>query len=109
MIYTNPNRVVSPKDFLESVEVIYDGGSGENENDTGFSLAKLTWEGETVIGIRWNIARREWDTPNKMNNLNECVGMPSSHGFPVWFVLPDELLNSNSMIWEIIQNSKNEP
>ncbi|MDP4202566.1 MAG: hypothetical protein Q8861_07705 [Bacteroidota bacterium] len=104
MRYNSPDRVLSPRDFLENVEVIYDGGSGENPNDTGFSLARLTWEGNIALGIRWNVARREWDSPEKINNSIECVGMPSSHGYPVWFVIPDELLDSNSEIWEFIRD-----
>ena len=105
MIYVRPDKVLSPRDFIENVEVIFDGGSGENTNDPGFSLARITWEGNSALGIRWNVARREWDSPDKIDNSKTCVGMPSSHGYPVWFVIPNELLDSNSEMWGFIRDN----
>jgi hypothetical protein len=96
MKYYKPEDVTSPADFIESVTVIHDGGANS------FSVAKISWEGQECIGIRWNVARREHDDPEKKNGNQICVGMPSSHGYPVWFVLPDELLEDNSEIRKMI-------
>jgi hypothetical protein len=83
--YTLPQNVVSPQDFVRNVRVIHDGG------EESFSLALLEWESGTCIGIRWNIARREWEDPTKVREERECVGMPTSRGYPVWFILPDDI------------------
>ena len=99
MKYFDPKDVTSPADFINEVNVIYDGG------DDSFSLAKVNWEGNDCIAIRWNVARREYDDAEKQNGNKQCVGMPSSHGYPVWFILPEELLDRSSEIWEKINNS----
>lgn len=104
MRYVKPENVLSPRDFLKNVEVIYDGGSGDSDGDTLFSLAKITWEDDTALGIRWNVSMRELDSPAKKNNSVECVGMPSSRGYPVWFVLPIELFDSNSELFKLIKD-----
>ena len=96
MIYTAPSNVSSPRDFISNVQVFFDGGANS------FSLARVEWEGTSRIAVRWNIARREWDTPEKISNQRVCVGMPSSHGYPVWFILPDEILDRDSKIWKKI-------
>lgn len=84
MKYYDPNSVQSPKDYIENVTVLFDGGP------ESFSIAFLEWEGGEAYAIRWNIARREWDDTDKIRETKICVGMPSSHGYPVWFVLPSE-------------------
>jgi hypothetical protein len=99
MNYRNPQQVTSPRDFVEAVEVIHDGG------EDGISVARLNWEGSSVIGIRWNVARREWDDEAKQREERECVGMPSSHGHPVWFVLPEDLIERDSEVWTAIESS----
>ncbi|HEX3628355.1 MAG TPA: hypothetical protein VH280_23345 [Verrucomicrobiae bacterium] len=95
MKYTAPASVTAPQDFISNIRVIYDGG------DDSFSLAQLDWEGKPCFAMRWNVARREWDDPNKALGKNVCVGMPSSHGHPVWFVLPDEIMKQDPKIWEL--------
>lgn len=100
MKYVKPNLVTSPRDFIGNVEVIYNGGA------ESFSLAKIEWEGSPSYAIRWNVARREWDDPVKISLKKECVGMPSSHGYPVWFVIPDEFLDKDSEIWKLLESSK---
>lgn len=101
MIYHNPNTVLSPKDFVDNVSVIFDGGANS------YSIAEVIWEGQKQLAIRWNIARREWDDQNKINNQTTCVGMPSSHGYPVWFIIPAELIDCNSEINKTIKDYLN--
>ena len=92
MYYIKPNKVVSPRDYVKNVNVIFDGGIDS------FSIAKLEWEGGKSIGMRWNVARREWDDPEKKNGNVECKGMPVSRSYPVWFILPDTIANYISQI-----------
>lgn len=91
MKYFNPNDVKSPKDYLKLISVIFDGGP------ESISIAKIEWEGSPAFAYRWNIARREWDDKDKINNLKICYGYPVSRSHPSWFVLPDvfdeELIN----------------
>ena len=74
MNYVDPAVVTSPKTKVSNVEVIRDGG------EWGWSVVKLHWENEPALGIRWN---GSYDGQPK--------GLPQSHGFPTWFVLPAEL------------------
>jgi hypothetical protein len=103
MKYKKPNKIYSPKDIIKNVKVIFDGG------EKSFSLAKLNWNGREVTGIRWNIGLREWNDQNKIKEIKDCVGVPSSRGYSTWFVLPEELLEKNSEIWKKIDevNKKN--
>lgn len=96
MKYFKPEEVKSPQDFISSVTEIYDGGKDS------FSLAKVVWEGEDCLAIRWNVARREWDSKEKINGEKKCVGLPSSHGYPIWFILPKEIVDRNSDVWKKI-------
>jgi len=88
--YHNPATVLSPKNSIEKVEVIFDGGIGKN----AFSIAKVIWNGKIRIAIRWNITEKEWNEPLKINGSVKCVGEPNSRGYPTWFILPDCLLTS---------------
>lgn len=97
MKYFNPHDVLSPKEFIEIINILYDGGA------ESFSLARILWEGGEGYAIRWNVARREWDDPDKINGTKDCVGMPSSHGYPVWFVLP---LEFDEFIPELLKKIK---
>ena len=81
-IYTSPKDVLSPKDWISDLKVIYDGGA------TGFSIATMKWKNEQVLGIRWNLSMREYSDPNKQNGVVPCHGMPMSYTHPVWFILP---------------------
>jgi hypothetical protein len=108
--YHKPEGVKSPQDCIDSVVKIFDG---DTENGA-FSLAKITWEGTDCIGIRWNVTQREWNDPNKKNGSKKCVGEPNSRGYPTWFILPDDfiesLLSGNSeialKIKQILENIK---
>jgi hypothetical protein len=101
MRYTPPQNVTSPQDFVKNVRVIHDGG------EKSFSLALLEWESETCIGIRWNIARKEWEDPTRVSEEHECLGMPSSRGYPVWFILPDDISDGRFNLSSCILDFKN--
>ncbi len=73
MAYVEPARVWAPKASIRSVEVLYNSGPG------GWSVARVNWEDEERIGIRWNGG----DGPG--------IGNPQSRGNATWFILPDEL------------------
>ena len=103
MKYWHPSEVVSPKDYVKNVEVILDAGDGSDGNEP-ISIAKLEWEGSPCFGIRWNIARREYDDEEKKKGARKCVGMPSSHGYPVWFIIPDDIVNPKSKVFELIRS-----
>ena len=97
MNYVNPAQVTSPQDYVSNVRVLFDGG------DNSVSIAKIEWEGKDCFAARWNVAAREWDDPDKRAG-KICLGMPTSHGLPVWFVLPKELLDRKSKAWEAIDD-----
>ena len=101
MRYTPPNTVTSPRDCVSNINVIFDGGVIP---PTHFSVARLDWEGSPCLVMRWNVGQREWDDPEKQNNQKVCLGMPVSRGFPVWFVLPEVLLNEHSEVWKQIKS-----
>ena len=84
-IYKNPKLISSPKGKVEVIEVLYDGA-----DDPAYSLALIKWEGQTKLGIRWNIAEAEWDDAKQQNGQAECIGNPQSRGHSTWFVLPDD-------------------
>lgn len=76
MAYVEPATVWAPKALIRSVEILYNskpGGPG------GWSVARVNWEDENRIGIRWN------------GGEGPGVGNPQSRGNATWFILPDEL------------------
>ena len=74
MSITHPRDVVSPKNHVSNVDVLY-AGAGEG----GWSVAHLRWDGEPALGIRWN------------GDSASPLGNPQSRGIPTWFIVPDEL------------------
>jgi len=84
----DPATVLSPKDCIQSVEVIFDG----KDNPT-YSVAIVEWQGIKKIGVRWNINQREWSDQSKQNG-KECLGEPNSRGYATWFMLPEGLVDS---------------
>ena len=91
MRYVKAIDVTSPKNHLQSVNVIFDGGL------FSFSIAELVFDGDRVYGLRWNVGRNEWDRSDKLNGSTVCLGMPVSRGCPVWFNLPpvsDQYINN---------------
>ena len=73
MGYVKPDLVTSPKGRISDLEVIYDGGEGS------WSLARMKWDGEESVGLRWN------------GGSDDHIGNPQSRGVPTWFILPDEI------------------
>ena len=74
MAITHPRDVVSPKNHVSNVDVLY-AGAGPGS----WSVARLHWDGEPRLGIRWN-----GDGANPLGN-------PQSRGIPTWFIVPGEL------------------
>jgi len=77
MSYIDPGTVLTPRDRVRSVHVLYNSGP---RNGWSWSVALLDFDGEEHIGIRWNGSE---DEPG--------IGNPQSRGRPTWFVIPDEL------------------
>jgi len=78
MSYIEPASVLSPRNRIRSVDVIYNSSPGQG----GWSVAVLDYDGEERVGIRWN---GEQDEPG--------MGNPQSRAKPTWFVVPCELGN----------------
>lgn len=73
--YINPKAVKTPKNRLSGKnEVLVDKG------ERGWSICRLTWDGQPALGIRWN---------GSFNDDN--MGTPQSRGMPTWFILPNEV------------------
>lgn len=89
MNYTKPENVTSPKDYVDNVRVLFDGG------ENSISVAKLKWKGNEQIAMRWNISMREKLDEGKRKG-KQCLGMPVSTGHPVWFIVPEGLFNPKS-------------
>jgi len=77
-MYHDPKTVLSPKDRVKSVEVIYDKGPV----DFSWSVARIEWDGSPIVGIRWNGDQ----TSNK--------GLPQARGNPAWFILPEDIADA---------------
>lgn len=77
MSYIKPELVQSPKKSVSELDVIYDGG------ERSWALAKMKWDGEKTIGLRWNGGTEDPKFPH--------VGNPQSRGVPTWFILPQEI------------------
>jgi hypothetical protein len=102
-IYELPEKVTSPKDYVQEVTPIFDGTKEKknledvkknHEHLDHFSLAILKWKDEYTLGIRWNLTMREANDPEKQNGTKTCKGIPVSFTHPVWFVLPKQLHES---------------
>ncbi len=74
-MYHDPKTVLSPKDRVASIEVIFDKGPV----DFSWSVARLKWDESDAVGIRWNGDERS------------SVGLPQARGNPTWFIVPCEL------------------
>ena len=76
MAYVDPMTVVSPRNRLRSVDILFNSDPGRG----GWSVALLDFDGDESIGIRWNGSE---DEPG--------LGNPQSRARPTWFVVPEEL------------------
>ncbi|MFY9905244.1 MAG: hypothetical protein WBX02_18230 [Terriglobales bacterium] len=92
MAYIEPATVWSPKASIRSVEVLYNSALG---GPGGWSVARVNWEDEPRIGIRWNGG----DGPG--------VGNPQSRGNATWFILPERL--QDAILREIDDLAMNGP
>ena len=70
--YIRPNKVTSPRKSWSLIEVLDDKGEGAP------ALALGRWEGNPVVGIRWNGRSEEGKT----------LGNPQSRALSTWFILP---------------------
>ena len=66
----NPNNVISPKNKLKNLKVVY--------TTELFSIAVFTYEKVDRVGIRWN-------------GEGDSLGFPHSRGKATWFILPKEV------------------
>lgn len=84
MNYNHPEHVRSPRGYAKNIMPLYDGG------EEGCSIAILEDNnGYKNIGIRWNVSEKEWEDSRKIGEQMNCIGMPQSRGYSVWFILPD--------------------
>lgn len=74
-MYHDPEKVLSPKNRVRSVEVIFDKGPV----DHSWSVARLEWDDSIVVAVRWN------------GDSHSNKGLPQARGNPAWFVVPREL------------------
>jgi hypothetical protein len=70
MAYVEPQTVCAPKASIRAVEVIYDGGSGE------WSVARMNWEDEDRIGIRWNGGDGPWGWQSAIAGKGNLIHRP---------------------------------
>ncbi len=75
-MYIDPQTVISPKNKVSGVKVLFDRGPV----DHSWSVAQLTYDGNECIGIRWNGDSKE-----------SKRGVPLAHANPAWFILPNEI------------------
>jgi len=78
MAYISPETVQSPKGRVADINVIYDKGPSTQS----WSIAKLKWDGDDAIGIRWN------------GDEEHLVGTPQSRGKATWFIVPKEIVDA---------------
>jgi hypothetical protein len=74
-MYHDPRTVLSPKEMVKAVEVIFDSGPV----DASWSVARLKWGDSPAVGIRWN------------GDSRSSIGLPQARGNPTWFIVPPEL------------------
>ena len=77
-MYIDPKTVISPKNKVSHVKVLFDCGPV----DYSWSVARLTYDSQERIGIRWNGDEKE-----------SKKGVPLANAHPVWFIVPDEIAN----------------
>jgi hypothetical protein len=94
MAYIDPQTVLSPRNRVGSVDILYN--SGPSPDGATWSVARLVYDGQSDrIGIRWNGSEQE-----------EGIGNPQSRGKPTWFVVPDELSSVVREMAEQLSNSQ---
>ena len=76
--YITPDKVVSPRRMWTLIRVL-ETGDKEDSHGNRVAICIGSWEGETVLGMRWNGGN---DNP---------IGNPQSRGLPTWFIVPRRL------------------
>lgn len=76
MPYVDPSEVISPRDRVKDVQVVYDAGRTEGS----WSVATLKWNERSRVGLRWNGEEGE-----------ASKGNPQSRGNATWFIVPEPL------------------
>jgi hypothetical protein len=89
MAYVNPETVLTPKNRIRSVQVLYNGGQHS------WSLALVDFDDAERVGFRWNGADDETG-----------IGNPQSRGKPTWAILPPELASVVREQVELLQDSR---
>lgn len=74
-MYHDPRTVLSPKERVKSVDVVYDAGPVSGS----WSVAELEWDNSVAVGIRWN------------GDEASSKGLPQARGNPTWFIVPPQL------------------
>ena len=73
--YPQPEDVTSPRQHWSLIKVLFKGDPYD------YSIALGRWDDKPTLGIRWNA------------NEDRPVGTPSSRGLPVWFIVPERLVD----------------
>lgn len=73
--YVDPSDVHSPKSWKFKATLY---NSEDDAKNGGWSIAIGCWEKRERLAIRWN------------GNASLSKGSPKSHGYPTWFILPEE-------------------
>ena len=74
-MYHDPSTVLSPKDRVKAVDVVFDKGPV----DGSWSVAEIDWDDSRAVGIRYN------------GDSTSHKGLPQARGNPAWFIVPKEL------------------
>jgi hypothetical protein len=79
--YITADKVTSPMKRWSLVRVL-ESGDQEDSSDQRVAIALGTWEGDPVLGMRWN------------GSEDHPIGSPQSRGLPTWFIIPRRLEDS---------------
>jgi len=88
-MYHDPKNVLSPREMVKSVEVVYDAGPVV----ASWSVARLKWGDSPAVGIRWN------------GDDQSSKGLPQARGNPTWFIVPERLADAVLAAAEDARNS----
>lgn len=86
--YITPDKVTSPRQMWTLIRVL-ESGHLEDSFGQRVAIALGDWDGEKVLGMRWN------------GSDKSPLGNPQSRGLPTWFIVParlqDSVLNTLSL------------
>ncbi|BDG18261.1 hypothetical protein TthSNM11_04640 [Thermus thermophilus] len=79
----DPNQVIHPRNRLQLVAVLFNG------REDSYSVALVRWKEEETEGEVWPYALAiRWNGgPDPKDK-----GLPLSSGYPIWFILPKDLV-----------------